>query len=65
MELSCLCQTSGSQGREPWVNFTLLPPTMRARERERERPSPSVQQYVVHPICYYFMNIVNVTVLCF
>lgn len=27
MELSCLSQTSGSVGREPWVNFKLLPPS--------------------------------------
>ncbi|KAG7227189.1 hypothetical protein INR49_013988 [Caranx melampygus] len=31
MELSCLGQTSGSQGHEPWVNFKLLPPSRRER----------------------------------
>lgn len=38
MELSCLGQTSGSVGREPWVNFKLLPPS------RRKRPRQSVQQ---------------------
>lgn len=38
MELSCLGQTSGSVGREPWVNFKLLPPS------RRKRPRRSVQQ---------------------
>lgn len=38
MELCCLGQTSGSQGREPWVNFKLLPPS------RRERPSQCAQQ---------------------
>lgn len=37
MELSCLGETCGSQGREPWVNFKLLPPS------RRERPRQSVQ----------------------
>ena len=56
MELSCLGQTSGSRGREPWVNFKLLPPSMTERERGPVRLFSSI------PVCYYFMNIVNVTV---
>lgn len=33
MVLSCLGQTCGSVGHEPWVNFKLLPPGRRGRPR--------------------------------
>lgn len=41
MELRCLGQTSGFRGREPWVNFKLLPPSRREGGRKGGQEAPS------------------------
>lgn len=46
MELSCLGQTSGSVGRELWVNFKLLPPS-----RSERGPRQSVRELAALHMC--------------
>lgn len=55
MELSCLGQTSGSQGREPWVNFKLLPPSRRERLGQQISRRSTILLFLSHSLGFFII----------
>lgn len=71
MELSCLGQTRGSVGREPWVNFKLLPPGRGKRPpsvcwaRRLHRPCAGKSTIIFSPLgAFHYLGLNDVIPYC-